>query len=1050
MTPSNIDRSSALTRFSLDRRITVLVLVASLLVLGAVAILSITLELFPQGYDDPFLTIIVPWRDAPAPEVLDKITRPMEEELATVGGIQRISSRSMRGRSRIFMSFKANTDMSAAYREASDRIERARLRLPDDVERVYIFKQDSSGIPVFVLGLAMDEDMANAYDLIQNQIVLPLSRIEGVASVDTDGLVEKEIMIELDRERTAAAGLNIFQLSQELTRDNFALASGRVYNGGQKLLLRSIAQYEDLEALRRRPVAEGVYLGDIAVISYRVPKVDFRIRAMSRPAIAAVIFKEGEANAIEVAGRIEEMLEKMQADPRLSTIEMLPLMNQKDFILESLTSLLTSGKIGAIFAVLVLFFFLRRFRLTLIITLSIPISILIALTAMFFMGESLNILSLLGLMISVGLLVDNSVVVAENIHRLYSNGMARREAVLAGVGEIALAVVMATLTTVIVFLPASLVEGQGQFFLLRLSMPICVSLIGSLLVALVFVPLAVYLTLPSNGGRATEREPNALEKVLIRGWDYSFGALNKGYRRLLGWSLHHRIDAALIIGMVFAFTLGVMKAADLKFVDAQDEERSGIRVEVEFPSATSVEEAEAYFLEVERLVESHAEEFDFAGWFHFHRTTFGRVEAWFNSPRTNDMNPIEITEKVMELMPKRAGVTLYSGLASDDEEETETTWQLSLYGEDATQLATLSREIEDRLVALPGVLGAKKSEERIQEELALVLDREKALRLGVDSRTVAGVVASALRGQVLPRYSRDGREVPVRVQFLEEDRDELAELRNFWVPTNTGTAVPISGLTRVDFRPGSAEIRRRDQRTSRTLTLELVEENEDATRENLDRAAAAIDLPEGVTRGRPSGPEMDEDLQGILLALALSVIFIYLLMAFLFESFILPLSIVFTIPLAFIGVVWAHVLTGKNIDFLGAVGVILLIGVVVNNGIVLIDYVNRLREGGRAREEALLLAAYRRFRPIMMTALTTICGMVPLLLGGQSSIGLSYTSFGLTLIGGLITSTLLTLLVVPVLYTLFEDVGHWGKALVLELVKSYWTEFGESPEKVTE
>jgi len=1029
VSPGEQDRTGRLVSLSLRRPIAVTVLLASTLVLGLVATLGIPVELVPRGFEEPFLRVVVPWRDAPAPEVLDKIVRPLEEELATVGGIDRINSLSLLGSGRIFMRFKQGTDMDVAYREVRDRVERARRRLPEDVERIYLRKDDDTGIPIFVVGLAIDDTLANAYDLIENEIVLPLERIDGVAAVDTDGLVEKEILIELDRARAAAAGVNIWSLAQDLGQDNFTMASGQVRAADRKLLLRSQATYESLDELRQRPVSPTARLGDIATISYDLPDWKFRVRAMSHPAVAVVVRKEGDANTLEVTRRVEEAVERIKANPRLASIESLELFDQRKVILESLSTLLRSGEIGAFFAVAVLFFFLRRLRMTLIITLSIPLSLLVALTVMFLSGESLNIISLLALMISVGLLVDNSVVVAENIFRLHRDGLSRREACVRGASQIALAIVMATLTTVIVFLPASLVEGQAQFFLLRLSVPISVALVASLVVALLLIPLAVYVTLPGNGGRADAPKSRfraaheRLNAVLRRAYDASFGRLNDGYGRLLERALARRAEALIVLVVAFAATLAVF-AKRVEFVGIQEEERGGFEIEVELPTNTTFKETEDYFLACEKVVEGMKDELDLAGWFLFHRTNFGRIEGWFNTPRTNDLTPSEVTEKVLAALPRKAGGRLLAGEEGQDEELGKNEYTLELYGDDPEQLEAVAVDVEKLLVAVPGVLGAKKTSDRPMEELALVVERERARAQGVSPEVVAGVVGYALRGQALPRATYQGKQIPVRVRFEESDRASLGELGDFEVPNAEGERVALGSLTDVRWLPTSQQIWRSGRRTSRAVTVELAEEGQKETRERLNVLAAGLDLPEDVTRDvrRPSG--QDEDLQALMSALLFSVLLIYLLMAFLFESFVLPLSIVTTMPLAFLGVAWAHIVMGLDIDFLGVVGIVLLVGVVVNNGIVLIDYVHRLREAGHDRTRALALAAHRRFRPIMMTALTTICGMMPLLSGGSNSIGLSYTSFGLTLVGGMTTATLLTLLVVPIFYTLFDDLRN--------------------------
>ena len=1027
------DLAGWLPELSLRRRITVLVMLASVLVVGAVATAKIPLELIPRGFSEPFLRVFVPWQDAPPEEVVEKIVRPLEEELSTVGGLSMIRSRANPGAARVFMQFKQGTDMDVAYREVRDRVERARARLPEDVQRVFIRKDDDTGIPVAFYGLTIDPSVHNSYDLIRDEIVLSLQRIDGVAAVEMQGQLEKEILIELDRERTAAAGINIYELAQQLAGDNFALASGYVNAADKKLLLRSVARYRTLQELEQRPLGPGVRLGDVATIRYDEPEKTFRVRAMSLPAVALGVLKEGDANTLDVASRVEEEIERLRQSPRLAGIGIEKLFNQKQIILESLGTLVEAGLLGSLFAVMVLFFFLRRFRMTLIITLSIPLSLLVALAAMYFAGETLNIISLLGLMISTGLLVDNSVVVAENIFRFHKDGLSRRAACIEGAKEIALAITMATMTTVIVFLPASLVEGEGQFFLVRLAMPICISVVASLVVALVLIPLAVYLTLPTNGGHeepsAFRRGHQRLNDVLRGVYDHTMGRLNDFYETLLRWALGRRMDVALLLLLTLGVTFAVFgKNVDL--VEQQEDEQRGFDIEVELPHDTTLAEAEKFFRVAEQVVESKKDEYQLDGWVVFHRATVGSIEGWFGSGREDGPTPREIVADLRKHLPEKPGVRYFTGEESEQEKEEKGTFRVPLFSEDARELDATAAAVTARLSAVPGVLGVRKDSDRPTQEIGLVVDRERAQRLGVSPQVVAAVVGYAIRGQALPRFSNDGKEVPVRVRFREEDRKSLEQLADFNVPAPGGEAVPLRSLTDTRFLPAPLEIERQDRRTSRELVFELVEGQEEDAKKVLETELRAVDLPEGVSIGAARREGMDEGAKGLLFAVGLSIVFIYLLMAFLFESFVLPLSIVLCIPMAFLGVAWAHLATGLDLDFLGMVGVVLLIGVVVNNGIVLVDYVIRLRHAGHERDEALIIATHRRFRPIMMTALTTMFGMVPMLFSPSTSIGMSYTSFALSLVGGMATATLLTLLVVPVFYTLFDDLrAYIGKTL---------------------
>jgi len=377
---------------------------------------------------------------------------------------------------------------------------------------------------------------------------------------------------------------------------------------------------------------------------------------------------------------------------------------------------------------------------------------------------------------------------------------------------------------------------------------------------------------------------------------------------------------------------------------------------------------------------------------------------------------------VLDRLPKKPGVRFYTGQEGQQEEKGEQVHQVRLFGDDADDLEATANALEPLFLKLPGVLGLKVAEDPAPSELGLVIDRERTQAQGINPEVVAGVVGYALRGQELNRYRTGDRDIPVRIRFREADRETLGQLKGFYVPTGNSGFVPLASVADVKYLSAPSRIWREEKRTTRTITLELEEGREDEARAHIVTLQNQLQLPEGIRFGETRDTSSaDEDLAALQFAASLSIVFIYLLMGFLFESFVLPLSIIATIPLAAIGVGWIHYAMGYNMDFLGVVGVVLLIGVVVNNGIVLIDYANRLRGEGLERGDALLRAAERRFRPIMMTALTTICGMVPVTLSGATSIGLSYTSFGLTLIGGLATSTLLTLLVVPVFYTFFDD-----------------------------
>ncbi|MDA0749492.1 MAG: efflux RND transporter permease subunit [Verrucomicrobia bacterium] len=1018
--------SYRLARFSLDRRVTVLVLLLTIIVVGIIAAVSLPMELFPRGFESKFLSVYVPFPNAPAEETLEKITKPMEEELSTVKHLDSINSWSGQNGANVFMRFKSRTDIAVAYREVRDRMERARARFPEDVERYFIQKHDPSGIPVAVLGVAVDPTMADIYTLVEKKIVLPLSRIDGVANVQMNGMLEKEVIIEIDKQKADAFGLNIYELAQDLGRDNFTMAGGLVYEAEKKFLLRSVATYHSVEDFRNRPITDKLKLKDIAVIRYEEPEKNFSVKLNAKRAAALVMFKEGEANSVELGERLELVVEEMKNNPLFADVEMNLFFNQGKMVQSSIFSLIGGGEIGGALAGLVLFFFLRRFRLTMIVTLSIPLSLLMALIVMYFAGETLNMLSILALVICVGLLVDNSVVVAENIYRYMQDGRSPREACIKGASEIALAITMATLTTIIVFLPVSLVEGEGQFFLMRLALPISVALSASLIVAVVFIPLSVFLTLRPRSNHATSSRIVSIHRffdcTLDLAYKKSMEKWHQIYHVFLSFFLRRRMDLVIVLAIMMAVSYGYV-FRQIEFAPNQEEDRTSFRIGVEMPRDAIFEDAVEYFDAAEKVMLEQKEKLGLSGVFLMHFDRGGSLEGWVEPDSDHELTATEMSKIVMDALPKKPGVKLRTGRESENEEATgREVFVVHMEGDDAAVLDQVAEDLEPIIEAVPGVVGIRSGRERAANELALVVDRDRAEATNVNPEFVAGVVGYALRGRVLPRFHYEGREIPVRIRFEESDRERLTELSNFQVPTRDGRSVPLSAVTDVRMLDSSDGIRRRNKRINRSLTIDLEPSQAAPARGRLMELTKRYNLPEGVNFGASQNDvSTNETIENLKFAAMISVLFIYLLMGFLFESFVLPLSIILTIPLAGVGVVWSHWLSGKDLDVLGFVGAILLIGVVVNNGIVLVDYVNRLRQEGLERTQALLTAADRRFRPILMTALTTIIGMIPLTFSKPTELGLSYKSFGLTLIGGMTTATVLTLLVVPVFYTFFDD-----------------------------
>jgi len=1014
--------------------VTMLMILLSFIVIGIVALVNISTELIPAGFSPPFMQVEVPYANATAQDIEDRITRPLEQALSTTPGLDEISATSRADRASISLVFESDTDMGAAYREVRDRVARARPDLPGDVERVRINKQSGAGIPVSFYGITWNESVELPRDRVQKHLLRAIERIDGVGLVNLWGQEDREIRIELNRPLAEAAGVNIFQLAQTLTKANFNLASGDIRDPEGKFVIRSLATYQTVTQLEDTIVGQkNLRLKDIAQVLYDYPESERIDRYNGKPSMVLFVLKESQANTVEVCERIRAVVAEARQNPALAGFEIEGIFDQGEAIGFSLNQVIGSGLQGGVLAIFVLLFFLRRLRLTLLIAASIPLSIFLALPFMYFADQSINMISLLGLMICVGLVVDNSVVVAENIERYRVRGMGPYAAALHGASEVALPITLATLTTVVVFAPAALLSsGLTQFFMIRMITPVCVSLMASLFAALALVPIASAVAFTDASPllasrrwlRPVLRVDLAWKRWTSAAYEATMGRLNRWYGRVLRSSLRSRMNVVVPSLLMFIVTV----AGPMMMVPFAAGENMGTRnffAYYSMPGDVTHAEADAFIRELEDTLAEHKSEYRLAGQYVGFDGQVAQVQVFFE-PQSAGERPFKaVRQEVYDLMPTRAGWVKEARFGGSDGTEDDA-FTVTLYGDDHQSVQDAKEELELALVKQDGVLGvsSRGGDSMRRDELQLGVDRTMTERLGVSAGTIANTVAYAVRGQLLPRFQSPGedREINVRIRYRKADREQLSELMEFKVLSDRGKVVPIRVLTEAGLRKGESALVRNDKRVAALIRLELAKEGrldtEKALRGFLDRYS----LPSGISfdadRNAREAGTLQSDMVG---AMVLSTVFIFLLMGFLFESFVLPLSVLPSIPLSFIGVWWFLLFTGSPIDPLAVIGVLLLLGVVVNNGIVLVDFINSARVAGLSREEAIVQAGMQRFRPIMMTALTTVGGMIPLAFSTPTGEGLNYGPFGKTLVGGMTTATILTLLVVPVAYTYFDD-----------------------------
>jgi len=1028
-------KESLLPKLSVTRPVTVIMTLFALLVVGYIAFTQIPVDLFPSGFSPPFLGVYTPYPNSNPQEVEEQIAKPIEEQIQTISGVRKVVSSSDGSGCWIFIQFAQGTDMNLAYAELRDRMDRVKAELPEDIERIYPQKFSNDDEPIMWIALVETEPLADPYLLVEQHLKKPIERIDGVAKVEIWGAREKSVLLKINQNLVKSYKINLYEVIQNLRNDNFSISSGFVKEGQQKIYVRSFGKFRSLEEVRNLPIrGSNLRLKDIAEIKYDVKEVKWRNKIAGKNAVSIGIMKESAANTIELCANIAEKFNKEFAvDPKLSGFRMEILFDQGALITDSVNNLQRTALWGGLFAFFVLYFFLRRFRMTLIVVLAIPLSILITLTVLYFIGWTLNIITMMGLMISVGMVVDNSIVVLENIYRKRAEGNTNKDAALTGASEVGLAVTLATLTTVVVFLPLILMNDNVgfRFFMLRIGLPVMVALIASLWVAMVFIPLAATRIV----SKKKVEEPKSISLA------------NNFYRKGLAWTVTHRIEMFVIL--VLAMFSMQFAASHTKEAGDRQGNINDFRLIFDMPDNYTIENAERLFQTVEDTIQVKHDVYGIKTILSRYSNNFGILRVFLQPAKKQDWYEIaydkitksiglasggimtreEVIEDVKKRMPKFPGVDVrtrwFQQGGGDD-----TSIAITLFGDDTNTLANLAKEVERRLRPIEEIVSIETDREKGSNEIHLEIKREQAQKYGISPTAISGTVQYALRGLPLPKYQTQEKEIDVHIQLREEDRRNLAQLKNLTFFTSSGKEIPLSAVANFTVRKGLGEIKRENGKTFLTVKANSTEDDIGGLYGKVDQVMKGFEMPYGYTWTKGENfQRLREGDESMKFAMILSITFVFLLMGFLFESFVLPLSVIMAIPFSFLGAYWIMYLTGTPIDIMSQIGFVILVGIVVNNAIVLVDLINRLRKEGYSRYDAIMEAGHHRFRPILMTAFTTIGGLIPMALGGASMIGIPYAPMGRTIIGGLLTSTLLSLIAVPWAYTLFDDMGEYFKKL---------------------
>ncbi|MEQ1439281.1 efflux RND transporter permease subunit [Fontimonas sp. SYSU GA230001] len=1009
-----------LTELSLKRPVTVAMFFVCMTVIGLIGGSRLPLEFLPD-IEFPGIFIEVPYRNSTPEEVERRVTRPIEEALATLPGIERMRSTSTDNGAQIEIYFGWGQDLAIRGIEARDKIDAIRDELPQDVERLHIRRFESGSIPVLTLRVSAERDLSGAYDMLERNLKRRIERLPGVSRVELYGVVPKEVRIELAADRVAAHGVDLRALAQTLQRANFATTAGNLIESGRRWYVKPEARFASLDEIRAMPVdARGLRLGDIADVTYAEPVRTYGRHLDGRYAVGVNVFKETGANLVEVADRALAEFEAVKRLPEMAGISLYVMDNTGDSVRSSLDDLLDAGLIGAVLSIAVLYLFLRDWRMTLIVTTAVPLSLLITLAVMYFLGYSLNILSLMGLMLSVGMLVDNAVVVTESIFKARGAGLGAVDATLHGTRSVGLAVVLGTLTTAIVFLPNIFgVQNEITIYLAHVAVTICVSLAASLLVALTLIPqLTTQLAVRGNG------HVGWIERLADR------------YARVLEWTLRHPGKTALFIILTLASVAVPAMFVKNDMFPQDSSKRLFLRYNVN--NVYRLDKVEEAVNTVEAFLFANKARFEIDSVYSYFDQGRAETSIILKDKDQRTQTPQQIKDAMRKELPKIA-----IGEPSFDDQRQGSGEKLSVqvFGESAERLRDVAREVERVVRGVEGLTDVRLKATAADWEVRVRVDRDKARLYGLSSQQVAEVVAGAMRGVELKPYRTPTGEVELLLQFRRADRLDLDALRSLPIVTPGGERVALSALAELSIGDVPGAIRRENRHAALSIEFSTRDgiTSEDA-RKNVDRTLAELQLPPGYSWGYGQAfDDEQESMQVMVQNMLLAIACIYIVMAALFESLLAPTAIITGILFSFIGVYWFFFATGTAFSFMALIGMLVLMGVVVNNGIVLIDHVNQLRAEGLERTRAIVKGSRDRLRPILMTAATTVLGMVPLALGDTAigGEGPAYYPMARAIIGGLVFSTAVSLLVLPTIYLALEDLGHWGRR-VLQRARDWW------------
>jgi hydrophobic/amphiphilic exporter-1 (mainly G- bacteria), HAE1 family len=1025
----------SIPRLAIHRPVTMFMISFVVVLLGAISLTRLPVDLMPET-EFPSLTVRVNYSGVGPLEMEELVTRPIEQAVSAIAGLEQVNSTSSEGSSMVRLTFAWGTDLNEAADEVRTRVDRVRGRLPNDADPPNIFKFDSNAMPIMGVGVEGDYDAVTLREVAETELSPRLERVAGVASVTIDGGLRRQIHVDLSREKIQALNLSVDRITQVLRSENQNIPLGEIEDADRRMLLRSPGQFTSLDDVRNLIIMTRagvpVYLKDIAEISDATEDRRSVMRINGRQGVRMRVQKQSGKNTVQVAEGVRAEIARINMDTpnlRLAVLD-----DQSKFIQRAISSVQQHALVGSGLVVIIIFLFLRNIRSTLIICTSIPISVIGTFALLYFGGYTLNTLTFGGLALGVGMIVDASIVVLENTYRHLEMGKDRLTAAIDGSEEVWSAILASTLTFIAVFVPMLFLSGMAAITFGQLAAVVSFSLATSLFVAVTIVPVLCsrFLNPPDHGeGRA------GFMGALYRWSDRVLDKLDKVYAQVLHGALHHRPTVFATGVALFLLSIYLVQFVGVELQPSTDE--GEVTVDAELAVGTRVELTEQVLLGLEDRIRELVPEATmmitsasggggggFMGGGGGHR---GNINVHLVPKDERQRSSEDVAQALRRELTGLPGVVVRArpsggqrgrgmpGGGGGDGSR----FSIEIRGHELAVSSQLAQDVKGLLDTTPGIADSRVGREEGRPEIAVRVDRDKAAMLGLTVTGVANTIRTNLAGSQAAMFRTEGKEFPIVVRLREEDRGQIASVGDVLISTPQGQVLPAKNIMVTAREQGPVQIERKNQERIQRVNAE-VETTLSKAVEAVQARLPEIQVPQGFSIG--PGNEVEEQAKAfreLQLVLILAVILVYTVMASQYESLRDPFIIMFSIPLASIGVVLALLVTGTPFSMQAYVGVIMLAGIVVSNAILLVDYANTLRRRDKMElRPAIELAGRHRLRPILMTSLCTMLGLVPMSLGiGEGSE--MQVPLARVVIGGLLTSTLITLVFVPALYTVFEE-----------------------------